>query len=268
MQKIVTTFFCVLLVQTLVLAQVKKKRPVFSDPGLLQSVVTVNVTNTSTDTSSTQEKVQDFHLRAGQLKAVAVTGQQITKLQPSVIPNKIKSEQPANVYMLPEVYYARAKGSQEEIAYGILIIDAAPLHYNLDKEIFEGSIRVLPVELHDDNVKVSGIRELATPEEIIVSFGAESRNLKITQVNWPPQNVVVSARDPLDSLQVKVITMSQPAGYKQNLAVEPAILLSARSVFQGMGLQTIPVTVAMKGVSKHSPVSVIIESSLGGRRGG
>jgi hypothetical protein len=65
-------------------------------------------------------------------------------------------------------------------------------------------------------------------------------------------------------VEVRILTVSKPLGYPQNLRVEPAIVISsARTTIQGFGIQTLPVHVALKGVSSYKPVPVTIESSLG-----
>jgi hypothetical protein len=76
--------------------------------------------------------------------------------------------------------------------------------------------------------------------------------------------VVITSAVARDSMEVKVLTVSNPLGYPKNLRVEPAIILtSTRTFIQGLGIQTLPVHVALKGVSSCQPVPVTIETSLG-----
>ncbi len=169
------------------------------------------------------------------------------------------------VYMLPELYYARIEGREDQqIAFRILIIDSAPLRYDFERALFEGAIRFLPVEVGSRDHTRPIEKPLLVPENILVSLGLESIPLTITRVNWPPQDVRVSSPNPRDSVEVKILTASNPQGYSKKLNVEPAIILSSnRKIISGLGIQTLPVHVALKGVSSYRPVPLTVESSLG-----
>lgn len=171
----------------------------------------------------------------------------------------------AELFMLPELYYARVEGSEDQqISYRILIIDSAPLRYDFERALFEGAIRFLPVEVGSPGNTRPIEKPLLVPENILVSLGLESIPLTITRVNWPPQDVTVSSPNPRDSVEVKILTASNPHGYSKNLNVEPAIILSSnRKVISGLGIQTLPVHVTLKGVSSYRPVPLTVESSLG-----
>ena len=223
--------------------------------------VTANVT---ADTSARVEEVRAFRLRAEEKKAVALTGSNITKLDPAVMPIVDNPTSQARVFMLPELYYAKVAGTNEQLSYRILFIDSAPLRYDFGKEQFEGSIRFLPAEVNESGNTQPSPKLLSVPEDIFISFGATSVPLRITQINWPPLEVAITSAVARDSVEVKVLTVSNPLGYPKNLRVEPAIILtSTRTFIQGLGIQTLPVHVALKGVSSCQPVPVTIETSLG-----
>ena len=77
-------------------------------------------------------------------------------------------------------------------------------------------------------------------------------------------DVSIQAADALDSMEVKILTVSNPLGYPKKLGVQPAIVLSSvRNRIQGMGIQTTPVHVSLKGISGTKSIPVGIESSLG-----
>jgi hypothetical protein len=262
-----TTFLSTLLITvipSLLFSQVQLLEKAVVSPNLLKQQVKFKVTDTAKDTAARVAVVGKFRLNPGENKAVALTGTAITKLDRSVLPMLKEAEPQAKVFMLPELYYAKVEGTNEQISYRILFIDSAPLKYDDGKELFEGSIRFIPIEVKDSGNTQPVQKALSVPEEIIVSYGIESIPLSIKQINWPPMDVTVTASDPLDSVQVKVLTVSNPVGYPQNLRVEPAIILSStRTTIQGLGIQTLPVHVALKGVSTYKPVPVTVETSLG-----
>lgn len=262
-----TTFlaaFLITVIPSLLFSQVQLLEKSVISPRLLKQQVKFKVTDTAKDTAARVAEVGKFRLNPGENKAVALTGTAITRLDRSVVPMLKEAEPQAEVFMLPELYYAKVEGTNEQISYRILFIDSAPLKYDDGRELFEGSIRFIPVEVKDSGDIQPVQKALSVPEDIIVSYGIESVPLSIRQINWPPLDVTVTATDPRDSVQVKVLTVSNPVGYPQNLRVEPAIILSStRTTIQGLGIQTLPVHVALKGVSSYKPVPVTIETSLG-----
>lgn len=223
------------------------------------------VTRNAADTSVRISSISAFRLNPGENKAVAKTGTKINKLDPSVVSRLNDTHTKAQIYMLPELYYARVSGmDNQQISYRILFIDSAPLRYDFEKDLFEGSIRFLPVEVDNTGNAQAVEKTLTQPEKILVSFGSGSIPLAISQINWPPQDVIVTLPNPRDSVEVRIMTVSNPLGYLKNLRVEPAIILSStRTVIQGLGIQTLPVHVALKGVSSYRPVPLTVESSLG-----
>jgi len=266
MKTIIFTLLILCLFPAIVFPQQQIRSKYVKNPEqLMRRQVKFKVTaNVTADTSARVEEVRAFRLGTEEKKAVALTGSTITKLDPSVIPIVDNSTSQARVFMLPELYYAKVAGTNEQLSYRILFIDSAPLRYNFGKEVFEGSIRFLPVEVNESVNSQPFQKTLSVPEDIFISFGSESIPIRITQINWPPLNVAVTSAYARDSVEVKVLTVSNPFGYPKNLRVEPAIILtSTRTLIQGLGIQTLPVHVALKGVSSCPPVPVTIETSLG-----
>ncbi|MFH1119268.1 MAG: hypothetical protein V1775_05555 [Bacteroidota bacterium] len=222
----------------------------------------IKVFNEVKDTISRKARLDYFQLKPDERRAVVRTGDVISKIEsPVVEPGTPDRDE---VFMLPELYYARVAGTGEQISYRILFIDAAPLRYNFETELFEGIIRFLPVEVNDSG-KIKPVKKvLSATEDIIVSYDPESITLSISEVNWPPREVKVSSRDPKDSLEVRILTVTNPVGYLKSLRVEPAIIISSvRTRIQGLGIQTLPVHLTLKGVTTYKPIPISIESSLG-----
>jgi hypothetical protein len=209
-------------------------------------------------------KIGAFRLNPQERKAVAITDTKITRIENFTMPVQHTRISQKKVFMLPEYYFARVKGTNDPISYRIMFIDEAPLRYDFANQIFEGTIRFIPVEINDSENNLVTEKQLSVQDTILVSYGSVSLPLIISNVNWPPLDVSVKYKNPKDSLAVKIITLSNPAGYPKNLPVEPAIILSStRTSIQGLGIQTLPVHVSLFGISKYKPVPLTIESSLG-----
>jgi hypothetical protein len=216
------------------------------------------------DTLLRTAEVSTFRLRSGEDKAVTTTGTDIVKVSPGISKLFADTFKKARIFVLPELYFALEEGTNAQISYRILFIDSAPLRYNFDKGEFEGIIRFLPVETVSAVNEKPVEKRLSVDEEIQVLYGTTTIPVKITQINWPPQNLKISTSDALDSLEVKILTQSNPLGYSKKLRVEPAIILSSnRNVIQGFGLQTTPLYIVLKGVSSYRPVPLYVEASRG-----
>jgi len=234
------------------------------NPNLLNQTVHINVTSAAQDTSARISTIRSFNLRPGELKAVARIGTH--PIKPVEIPPTIfrDSMLRAKVKVLPEIYFAKEANTNRQISYQILYVDASPLKMDFEKNIFRGEIVFLPVET--DNPEESEVTEkqLASPDTIYVSYKEQPIPITIRRINFPPLDFPITYSNPMDSLRVKILTISKPTGYSTFLPVEPAIVLSStRSAIQGFGLQEIPITVNLRGISTYRPISLRIMSSLG-----
>ena len=222
------------------------------------------VNSTTGNTSVRNDAITNFQLRPEDKKAVTVLQDSVIKLKRTDIPILQDTATRSGISMLPELYYAKEAGTNNQITYRILYVDSAPLRYDFGRQLFEGGIRFLAVE-SDYSGETSPVqKKLSVPEEIRVSFGSGSIPLNISSINWPPEDVIITSPSALDSMQVKILTISNPQGYPEYIPVEPAIILSSkRESIQGFGLQTMPVSVTLKGVSSYKPVTLTVQSSLG-----
>jgi hypothetical protein len=229
----------------------------------IQQKVKFNVVTESKDTTSREAVTGKFRLTPAESKATAITGATAIKVDRSLFP-MLKDTGLVNVFMLPEMYYARIAGTDQQISYRILFIDSAPMRYDFDKLTFSGRVTFLPVEEVDSAETHPSQKTLSVPEDIFISYGSEKIPLRISTINWPPLDVPVESPDPKDSVEVNILTVTNPLGYRQSLRIEPAIILSStRTTVQGLGIQSLPVHVTLKGVTSCNPVSVTVESSRG-----
>jgi len=195
---------------------------------------------------------------------VAVLGESIIRLNRANYPVLPDTATGTGVFLLPELYYAKEKGTNRQILYSIYYVDSAPLRYDFESGVFVGGIRFLALEESYSKDYPPAQIVLTEGEEIIVSYGMESISLEINNINWPPMDVSIKSAICIDSLKVQIVTISNPYGYAKYLPVEPAIVLSStRTFIQGFGLQTVPVYVNLKGVTSYRPINFSVLSSLG-----
>jgi hypothetical protein len=233
-------------------------------PEVLHKQINFNITNNAQVNSTTSGTLNAFNLVHGQKKAVAIIGEKVTKLDRSVVPNFINNVTRNRVSMLPEVYFAREEATNIQLSYHILFVDSAPLRFNSAKNVFNGEIRFFAVETNNLTESQSIEKRLAVPETVFVSYREVLIPIIINQINYPPLDATITYANPLDSMEVKILTMNKPIGYSTFLPVEPAIILSSnRKTIQGFGLQTMPVYVTLKGVTSYKPVPLTVISSLG-----
>ncbi len=234
------------------------------NPQVLQRPVTFRITGINQNRSERISVPGAFRLGPEEQKATAVIGNNIMRLDRNQMPAMRDISAAAKVFILPELHYAREAETNNQISYNILFIDLSPLRLSIDKELFEGGIRFMAIEPAYTSNNPPVQKTLSVPEEIVVSYGMESIPIQINQINWPPYDVYILSKNPVDSLEIKLLTISNPGGYKKYLPVEPAIILScARNSIQGLGLQKIPVFIALKGITSYKPVSVAIQSDYG-----
>lgn len=261
--KTILRFFMLFFASAMVFAQPHEVNHVIN-PQMMQQPVIFSITKTNQNQTERVSTPEHFRLRPEEQKATAVIGNNFIRLDRNDIPVVKEISDTLEVYAMPELYYAREAVTNNQVLFRILFVDLSPLRFKFDEELFHGGIRFLAIEPNyaPDNPPVQ--KTLSVPEEIIVSFGMETIPLQIKQINWPPNDIFIRAKNPVDSLEIKLLTISNPSGYKKYLPVEPVIILSsARNSIQGFGLQKIPVFIALKGISSCKPISVALQSNLG-----
>jgi len=231
---------------------------------LQQRPLSIQVYNSRNEKHVQERRLRSFQLKPNETKAVVEIGKQLLELDRQDVPQIQTIPSIRKIYMLPELYIAKIAGSNEQIKYQILILDSTPLRYDFDKGTFDGVLQFIPIEMNTAGTNPVQ-KELSSPEEIIIKYGAKSETIKLQYVNWPPIDFNVSTSTALDSFEVKVQTILKPLGYNQNMVVEPAIVLTTpREKIQGLGVQTIPVHVSLKGVTSYDPpVNITVASSRG-----
>jgi hypothetical protein len=232
-------------------------------PVPLNQPLEFRVVRNTADTTLVTGPAQEFRLKETDLRAAALTGTRLARIDRSAAP-LLKIKAGKQLYMLPELYLGWLSGSSDQISYRIVVTDSAPLEYDPDQALFEGGLEFLPVATEDFWNPTPAQRTLASADTVYLLFGNSRIAIGISRLNWPPVFVKVTSPDPVDSMLLKIQTIGNRQGYETFLKVEPAVFLSSgRSTLEGLGLQTIPIHVALIGVTRHDPVKVTLESSLG-----
>jgi hypothetical protein len=222
-----------------------------------------------------QAKVTD--IQNGATEAVPATNRNI-QLQPEQALKVIKSgkairrtdtsyryapavDQPRQ-YTLPETYVARLESGAVSILQPLFQMNK-PLQYDPIAGLFRGELIVFLKDPDNpqDNLKLAQpihMRVLSSVDEVI------PEQLIFDHANLPDTTVVFRERNPQDSIQIKLITSATPEGYETYLSVEPAILIeSGARTIQGWGIQSVPVTVVLRGTTVTEAVEITLQASPG-----
>jgi hypothetical protein len=216
-------------------------------------------------TVTKMQAITTFRLDSGETRAVARIGDQLVKTNPGIVVlDSLKPGSNANITQIPEIYYARIAGTNQQISYTVFFMEPGPLQYDFKSGNFIGKLIFIPVEVNRPDTGEVTEKTLSRPEDFVIVYGSSRYDMKIDKINWPPYDIEIHANDAVDSLKISVCTISKPEGYSKCLHVKPAIYLSTnRKTFLGFGLQTVPVHISLKGVSKCNPIAVGIEPSMG-----
>ncbi len=166
-----------------------------------------------------------------------------------------------DIKIIPELHIER-KGTQTE-SYSIAFTTVRPFRYDHVLKTFKATLGFF-LSSPDTNSHGKEIEpvNLAVVSEAVNIITPD--HLKIPHVFTPFSNVDLVANSVIDSAQVKVITISNPDGYKTYLKVEPALEIWTNKLsLQGYGIQTMPITVRFIGSSSTDSVSVNFSASAG-----
>lgn len=166
-------------------------------------------------------------------------------------------------YAVPELYYARTAAGTVE-PFRLVFTEGEPLRFRRPAATFEGSLMV-----GLDAVESSGAgAEPADPLGLTVLAGAEEidpGSLELSRAGFEPRFVALRDADPApDSVEVRLVTASNPDGYLTWIGVRPSVVIETRSrSLQGGGLQEIPVTVVVRGTTLSDSVVVQLDPTRG-----
>jgi hypothetical protein len=89
------------------------------------------------------------------------------------------------------------------------------------------------------------------------------RSVLIGYTNYPLEHVTVIARNPRDSVSIRVVPQFDPLGTTVWLPVHPSLVFDAPQRASGFGIQTLSFPVRLVGASVRDSVSVTLAADLG-----
>jgi len=185
----------------------------------------------------------------------------LTQINPNILANLNRQE----IYSFPELHVENrgaADSGDDRIVYQPVITSLSPLVYNHISDVFTSTLNFLLLSQDQSSGNISNPMPLELHSDFIETI--DPNRLQISHLNLPSTSVSISARGVRDSVQIRIVTDSNPDGYRTYLNVEPALnLFTERKRIQGLGIQQMPVQVNWKGSSSAESRTVNISSSKG-----
>jgi len=200
-------------------------------------------------------------LRAGEKLAILRMGDSIKSATPPVTP-LLSNVISTRAYSIPETYYARLDGTDEQVVLSPVLISESPMRYNKNSHLFQGLLLVILEESGQSQSK-----KLSQPVSFAVASDADEvvpKDASIDHSNFPPLEIRFASLNPSDSVQLTFITSTNPQGYRKYLPVEPILSVEAAdTVLEGFGIERTNITVTMKPPGSGQVHALHISSSLG-----
>jgi uncharacterized membrane protein YeaQ/YmgE (transglycosylase-associated protein family) len=167
-----------------------------------------------------------------------------------------KNYTPSDFKLLPETFIQTGSADNDQLIYRIGFESKLPLEYLFNAGAFEGTMKffLFPESgSFTTSLKIPVLIEVVSND--IRTIDPASK--EIDHMSIPLTEIKFRGTDLSDSAQVKIITKSNPLGYETFLKVRPAIELdSKRQVLQGLGIQSIPISLKVLGSSMKDSVKV------------
>ncbi|MDP9203796.1 MAG: hypothetical protein M3P26_17975 [Gemmatimonadota bacterium] len=209
--------------------------------------------------------ISDVQLRTGQFLAVR-TGDsaRIVRRRAALgTAGAIGSRTIDTLVVLPFTYVGVAKDNRPVHLQPAIIRDL-PLRYQPDAGVFRGSLLVGL----QDSLAPAIRKEIggAIPLTFASDGAADSispNKVQIGYTNYPLESVIVIARNPLDSVSVRVIPQFDPRGTVVWLPVNPALVIDAPEKASGFGIETVTFLVRVIGASLKDSLPVTLAVDQG-----
>lgn len=193
------------------------------------------------------------------------------ELKGDEVPNTLKNNEalgtgqlPNNYLRIPEIMYSKVKNSDEIISYQIYLVSKSSFKYNHKDELFLGDVDFVLIDIKDE----SSTKELEQPVHIEIDQGnvdqIQPKSFSLSKLNLPPSKIKLSEENGLDSLQIRILTASNLAGYPVSLKVEPALRIStlAKNV-HAFGMGKIKMNINTIGSSSLDSIQVSLDTDNG-----
>lgn len=146
------------------------------------------------------------------------------------------------------------------------IIRDLPLRYQPAAGVFRGSLLVGLQDSLAPTIRkpIGGAIPLTFASDGAEGDSIAPRTLQIRYTNYPLESVIVIAREPRDSVSVRVIPQFDPAGTVVWLRVHPALVFEdPPTKASGLGIQTVTFPVRLIGASVRESVTVTLAVDQG-----
>ena len=199
-------------------------------------------------------------LSADQSLLVAKTGVLPRVISPNVALGSELAKK--KFFALPETYYARTSTGKEATLNLVYCVER-PLRRSEDQRIFNGALSVFL----QDSVRPNEQQSLQQPVMLEVKAAVDQiapDRISLTHTNLPSTSIVFQAGHPADSVEVRLITSVHTEGYTKFLPVQPTLdFPGSGQALQGWGLEQVPVTIQVLGISGQQTFSVALEATDG-----
>ena len=133
MKKRIVSIFLIVLISSSLMSQLNGQSLI--SPEMLHQQARLRITDNNQGPSERSATIGSFRLRQQELKAVVIIDSGITKLKKADYPVLLDTATRSGLYMLPELYFAKEAGTNNQIMYRIIYVDSAPLRFNVYSEI-------------------------------------------------------------------------------------------------------------------------------------
>jgi len=165
-------------------------------------------------------------------------------------------------YAIPEDYLARVGDGTQLAAARPVFLPRGPMRYDRASDRFTGTLMLVLEDLAERQSRT--LDDSISIEIVSAADSVSPSPLNIGHTNFPPSLVSVSDDNPRDSVEVTFVTAANLSGFKTHLPVEPALVIETRPrAIQGWGVQSIPLTLLVRGGSFADSVAVRLEASPG-----
>ncbi|HJS53415.1 MAG TPA: hypothetical protein VJ765_02695 [Chitinophagaceae bacterium] len=168
-----------------------------------------------------------------------------------------------DLQVIPELYVNPMGGQSEATAYRIVFTLQQPFTYSYSLNKFIARLAFLLISESGDYSRVIDPVKIEVRSDEIDLIKPKS-SFEINHLSLPSYDLELEADKLNDSVTLKVLTVSNIAGYPTHLKVEPGLEISSnRKTLQGLGVQEIPITVRFVGSSSSDSVTVSFSPEKG-----
>jgi len=249
------------------LNQLRDRLNQLPDNRVIEVRSTVDHQNLTIDTIQNEFLVPQVEFNQLKIIKYSDTIQKVSREDVLIYRDKLSLKLPGDhVVKLPE-YHIEVPENEGEgadpLIFSPIFTNLKPLVYNPENE--EGYTSILSFMLFSENGENE--QKINTPFHLEINstrLNTDPQRLTINHVNLPSKDIKVFTRNAIDSVDIRIITGSEPQGYLYYLKVDPFLrLYSHISNIQGLGVEVAEFEVQFRGSSSSEAEVINIRSSTG-----